>query len=213
MVAFFSRVLFISPLVTFHVVLGVVILLVLSTRSLLANARLPGQITKPFGLKSTSRIAEDEDCPSHASADPPGTLGRSYSRKFARILRQKRPSIGKSGGLVDASMSCDVSCPNAKSTCCRISTKSSFPESSPRALQVALNRRIQGRRTFTEAADGRSSRFRARGGDATTPAIVSSRRTRNLSDKIEDMIGHTRSSPGGLANTVSITQDDKRFNG
>ena len=44
----------------------------------------------------------------------------------------------------------DDICPNT--TCCRISTKSSLPESSRRAPQVTLNRRIQGRRSFAAAA-------------------------------------------------------------
>ena len=75
-----------------------------------------------------------------------------------------------------------------------ISTKSSFLESSLQGLQVALNRRIQGRLTFT-ACDGRSSRFRARGErDMMSRLLKSSRRDEQEERHDNDTLG---ARPGG----------------
>ncbi|EJK52605.1 hypothetical protein THAOC_28101, partial [Thalassiosira oceanica] len=60
------------------------------------------------------------------------------SSKFGFGLRQKGPFVGKTLPAADPR-----SCPCRAARCRRIRTKSSFPESSRRALQVTADRRIQ----------------------------------------------------------------------
>ncbi|EJK53885.1 hypothetical protein THAOC_26592, partial [Thalassiosira oceanica] len=89
----------------------------------------------------------------------------------------------------------------------RNGTKSSFPESSRRALQVALNRRIQidgaraARVLARKAAQRDDSSTKGRAMIPTTPARGGvSKDTRRTAAKSKDR----RSSPGGLAETPGV---------
>ena len=96
-------------------------------------------------------------------------------RKFGSGLRQRRPSIGQ----ITTAACRTGSAPNW--TNCRISMKSSALESSRRALQVAANRRIQGRRGLLDGARAVALAATKRKDVVTTPEIASARRRRRRS--------------------------------
>ncbi|EJK44195.1 hypothetical protein THAOC_37288, partial [Thalassiosira oceanica] len=86
------------------------------------------------------------------ASERPGKARKAcFRRKFASSLRQRVPFIGKTPAADHES------CRGPNSTGSRNWTKSSFLESSRRALQAALNRRIQGRRGWELGRLGRHS--------------------------------------------------------
>ncbi|EJK73778.1 hypothetical protein THAOC_04578, partial [Thalassiosira oceanica] len=83
----------------------------------------------------------------------------SNRRKFDSSLRQRVPFVGKTRPAADLNRSCRA-WPNRR--CRRNGTKSSFLESSRRALQTSANRQIQGPRSPVNGTAARVANFARR---------------------------------------------------
>ncbi|EJK47300.1 hypothetical protein THAOC_33988, partial [Thalassiosira oceanica] len=126
-------------------------------------------LSRALGQESTERASERPDKAHKASK----------CRDFATGLGQKQPETGIALGPLRtcrAGQTDEVSEGSRIDWSGRNGTKSSFPESSRRALQVAADRRIQ--ITASPAARGERTKRRKMDDAETSPETVPTRRTR-----------------------------------